>query len=416
LRHSVIRRSAAVLIAFVAYQAINFTLLWAANHLLGPGGFGLFYTAFLIINILLSPILAVILVWTRRLTDVGAKLGREQVVAMTFRALAVCTRALPPVALTAALLALGCWWLGFEAWSVALLIPLTVLAFVIFEILSASFQSMLLFGWQISAWMAGGIARLVLAISAMWFVPKVWTGLAGILAGAVIASAAFIPWFLRASRETPLDASVATFDLASEWPMVVGYSVFVLLTNVDILVGYLLLPRSDLDAYAASAFLPKAITMMTFAVTQVLLPVIVDQKADGLSYRQSILKGIAMTLALGGAGTAFLWAVVPWVQITPLAVHGLDFGVMMTLAAAAVALGAIRVLVIVEIALQRYVIGIAQIAAIAVFALLCMFSSMSALHLAELYAAVCGAFMLIVAAALIAQRQILSGLFQTHAQ
>ena len=48
---------------------------------------------------------------------------------------------------------------------------------------------------------------------------------------------------------------------------------------------------------------------------------------------------------------------------------------MMTLAAAATVLGAVRVLVIVEIALQRYAIGFAQIGAIIAFALLCVIST-----------------------------------------
>ena len=122
--------------------------------------------------------------------------------------------------------------------------------------------------------------------------------------------------FVAASRAAPARLSIAAFEFAKEWPMVFGYSIFVLLANADILVGYFLLPRGALDVYAASALLPKAITMMTFAVTQVLLPVIVDQKADGLSYRQSVVKAIAMTLVLGAVGAAFLWLAVPWVQGT----------------------------------------------------------------------------------------------------
>jgi hypothetical protein len=403
-----------VLIAFVAYQAINYALLWAANHLLDSGGFGLFYTALLIINVLLSPIVAVMLVLTRRLTDAGARQGRAQVVAMTWRALAGCLRALPVVILAAILLAVAAWGLGFEAWSIALLIPLTVLAFVVIEILSASFQSMLLFGWQIAVWIGGGVAKFGFAIAALWFMPRVWTGLAGVLVGAVVASAAFIPWFARASRATPAQSVAPTLDLVDEWPMVVGYSVFVLLTNIDIVVGYCLLPRGELDIYAASALLPKAITMMTFAVTQVMLPVIVDQKADGLSYRRSIVKGIAMTFVLGSAGTAVLWIAAPWLQATPLAIHGLDFRLMMTLTVAAVALGAIRVLVVVEIALQRYAIGLAQGGAIAVFALACMLSGASALRIAELYAAVSWGFMMIVAIALITLRPVLSASFHSQ--
>ena len=61
LRHSIVRRSAAVMIAFVAGHAINYALMWTANHLLDTGGFGLFYTAVLIVNVLFSPMMAVLL-------------------------------------------------------------------------------------------------------------------------------------------------------------------------------------------------------------------------------------------------------------------------------------------------------------------------------------------------------------------
>ena len=149
--------------------------------------------------------------------------------------------------------------------------------------------------------------------------------------------------------------------------MIVGYSVFVLLNNIDILAAYWLLPRAELDTYAASALLPKAVTTMTIAVAQVMLPVIVDQKADGVSYRQSIVKAIAMTIDLGAAAAAVLWMAVPWVQSTPLAIRNLDFPMMMTLAIAAMALGAIRVFVVVEVALRRYAAGHRPDGAITVF-------------------------------------------------
>ena len=355
------------MIAFVAGHAINYALMWTANHLLDTGGFGLFYTAVLIVNVLFSPMMAVLLVLTRRLADAGATQGRDQVVAMTWLALGTCLRALPVVVLVAALLAIAAGWLGYEAW-LAFLIPLTVLALVATEILRTSFQGMLLFGWQSAIWVVSNAAQFVCAVGAMWLVPRVWPGIAGILAGAIVAFVVFIPWFVRASRAASPRSIAPGLDLVNEWPMIIGYSLFILLNNVDILVGYWLLPRSELDIYAASSLLPKAVTTATFAVAQVMLPVIVDQKADGLSYRQSIVKAIAMTAGLGaGAAAVILWVAVPWVQSTPLAIRNLDFPIMMMLAIAAMALGAIRVFVVVELALRRYALGIAQCGGVIVF-------------------------------------------------
>ena len=249
LRHSIVRRSAGVMGALAVCHALNYALMWEANHLLDSGRFGLFYTSILIINIVLSPMLAVMLVLTRRLGDAGARGGRPQVIAITWYLLGSCLRALPLVAVAAALLAGGAWEYGFEAW-VAFLIPLTVLALLVTEILSAAFQAMLLFAWQNTLWIAGSALKLVLATTALWLVPRVWTGIAGILAAAAVVSAAFIPWFARAARTVRSTAArprPAALDLAAEWPMIVGYSVFVLLNNIDILAAYWLLPRADLD-------------------------------------------------------------------------------------------------------------------------------------------------------------------------
>ncbi len=418
LRHSIIRRSAAVTTAFAVGHGFNYALMWGANHLLDSGGFGLFYTSLLIVNVLLSPIMAVMLVLVRRLAVAGARQGRAEVAAMTWRLLGDCLRALPVIAVLALLLAAAAGQLGFEAWPIALLIPLTVLALVVTEILRASFQGMLLFGWQNALWIVSTGAQFAFATAALWFLPRVWTGIAGVLAGAVVASAAFIPWFGRAKRAAaaPPSNSATVLDLSKEWPMLIGYSLFILLNNVDILVAYWLLPRAELDAYAASSLLPKAITTMTFAVAQVMLPVIVDQKADGISFRRSIVKAVAMTVGIGVAAAAILWIAVPWLQGTPLAIRRLDIPTMMTLAFGAVALGAVRVLVVIDIALQRHAVAFAQGAAIIVFTLVCLFARVAMPGIAEIYALVTCSFTILIAVALLAPRPVFAGLFQSHAR
>jgi hypothetical protein len=406
-----------VTIAFVAGHSLNYALMLAANHLLDSGGFGLFYTALLIINVVLSPIIAVMLVLSRQFADTGARHGRPHVVVMTCRILRGSVRALPAVAAVSVLLASVAAWFGYEAWPIALLIPLTVLAVVVTEILRTSFQGMLLFGWQNAVWIVTIAAQFAFATGAMWLLPRVWVGLAGVLAGAAFASAVFIPWFIRASRASAPETVIAiAFDFRRELPILVSYSLFILLNNIDILVGYWLLPRAALDAYAASSLLPKAITTATFAVAQVVLPVVVEQITDGISCRQSVIKAVTMVTGLGGAATAVLWIAVPWLQATPFGIHGLDFTTMMTLAIAAVALGAIRVLVVVEIALRRYAVGLAQAGAIAVFAVWSILTAAPALRIAELYAVVSCGFMLIVACVLIASRPVLSGVFQSPAR
>jgi hypothetical protein len=83
------------------------------------------------------------------------------------------------------------------------------------------------------------------------------------------------------------------------------------------------------------------------------------------------------------------------------------------LAVAAVALGAIRVFVVVEIAIRRYAVGLAQGGAIVVFAALCVLWGGSAVGIAQLYVAISCAFVPISALILLGSRPRLSGFFQS---
>ena len=281
---------------------------------------------------------------------------------------------------------------------------------------------MLLFGWQNAVWVTSNAAQFICAIGALWLMPRVWPGIAGILAGAVITFLLFIPWFLRVRRAKPTHSiPELTIHLSQDLPMIIGYSLFILLNNVDILIGYWLLPRTALDVYAASSLLPKAITTATFAVAQVVLPVIVEQRADGVSSRQAAVKAFAMVIGLGAAAAAALWMIVPWLQTTPFAIHGLNFPIMMTLALAAVALSAIRVLIVVEIAVRRYAVGLAQACAILLYAAWCLLSDPAPLRIAQLYAVVGYGFLAAVmlvwlTSARLTTRLLLSRLFQSAAQ
>lgn len=68
---------------------------------------------------------------------------------------------------------------------------------------------------------------------------------------------------------------------------------------------------------------------------------------------------------------------------------------MSILAIGAVTLSTLRVLVVVELATQRYAIGLAQGGAIVLFVLVCALSNATPLKIAELYVLVGGGFLLI---------------------
>ena len=400
MRHSIIRRSGGVTIAFLVGHAFNYALFWGADRILDSGRFGLFYTAVLTTNIVMSPMMAVTLVMARRFAEVGAIAGRDRVVAMTWHMLGLCMRAAPFVIAAGALLGAATPWLGIEAWPVVLLIPITVLAIVVAEIMRTSLQSMLLFARASALWIANTGSQFAFSLGALFLFTKVWTGIAGILVGSALAAAAFLPWFARAARQrATLSSESISLQVKQETPMIISYSLFILLNNVDMLVGYWLLSRAELDAYAASALLPKAIITATFAVAQVVLPVVTDQRVGGRSFRLSVVKGVAIATGMAAAAASLLWATIPFIQGTPVAIRGLDFELMSILAVGAVALSTVRMLVVVEVALQRYAVGFAQAGAIALFVILCVKSNAGPLRIAELYLITSAAFLLLISLA-----------------
>src|SRR5262249_11502470 len=152
------------------------------------------------------------------------------------------------------------------------------------------------------------------------------------------------------------------FKLTREARLVASYSLFVLINNIDILFGYALMPRLALSTYAASALLPKAIVLATLPVAQIVLPVIVERRADGQPIPEAGLTALGLVLAAAAGAAAVLWLALPALQATPLAIRGLDTEVTRILAIGAVGLGATRVLVVAEIALGRHAIGLVQAA------------------------------------------------------
>ena len=405
-------------LALLVGHGFNYALILGANRILDSGGFGLFYTAVLAITVAVAPVMAITFVLARRFADVNAQFGQAQVTAMTRRVLVLCARWGVPIAVAVGIaLTLAGPWFDIDAWPLALLIALAVLVLGVAEVLRAAFQGMLLFGWSSALWITSQAAQFALAIGGLLLFTRVWTGVAGILAGGAFACAAFAPWFVPTLRGRASERSVhVPLTLRRELPMIASYSLFILLNNLDILVGYWLLPRAALDVYAASALLPKAIITATFPVAQVVLPVIVDQRLDGISSRLSVLKAVAMVVAMSVPAALVLWAVVPLAQATPFAIRGLDFSIMTMLAAGAVALSALRILVVVEVALRRYAFGLAQAGAVVLFLVLCARADIRAHGIAELYTIVSWGFLVTAIATLFLARTRFSGLIRSQQQ
>jgi O-antigen/teichoic acid export membrane protein len=395
VRYSIIRRSAGVTGPFLLGHAFNYALFWGANRILDTGSFGLFYTTMLSINVLMSPMAAVTVVLARRFAEIGALSGSGQVIALTWRLLGMCLRVTPIVLGAAFAIAVAAKWIGIEAWQIIVLVPMTVLALVVVEILRTSMQGMLQFARASVLWVTTTGLSCAFAFAALLISMKVWSALAGLLAGTLIVAGAFL---LRYPRHDPRRSVAALptveLDLVRAIPMILSYSLFILLNNIDILVGYLVLPRAELDAYAASALLPKAVVTATYAIAQVVLPVIAEQRSAGARFRQSAVKALGLSAVAAIAAVALLWFAVPFAQQTVFAIRKLDVELLKVLAIGSVALSVLRIIVVVEVALHRYAIGFAQAGAIGVFVLFCLTFGAHPLNIAAGYAATVASFLL----------------------
>jgi hypothetical protein len=397
LRYSIIRRSVGVTIAFLVGHGLNYGLVFGANRILEAGKFGLLYTVLLVITVAMSPMVAATFALSRRLAEVSVVLGHAKTEAITSRVLdLIIWKGIPGALLAGIVLAIVGSWVGVDSWAISFLVPATVLTLIATEVLRTAFQSMLLFRRAAALWIMSVGAQCVLAIIGLLLFDAVWSGILGILIGSMAAAIPFAWQFQRAAHSSHARKLILTMGrhLRREFSAIAAYSLFILFNNLDILVGYWLLPRLELDIYAASAFLPKAIVTAGYPIAQVVLPVIIGQKADGVSFRFSVLKAIAMALVVGAIGAAVFWITVPILQTAPVAIRSLDLPIMNELLIAAVGLGATRILVVVEIALGRVLMGLVQIAAVAIFVVACALTVRSSLWIAELYAATSWAYLI----------------------
>ena len=412
LRHSIIRRSAGVTAAYLAGHAFSYALVFGANRILDSGGFGLFYASLLTITVLMSPMTALMFVLGRRIATENATGGQAQAATIAWGLLNLCLKwGAPAAVLLGVILALAGPRIGIEAWQILLLTPVTVLALVTAEFLRMSLQSMLLFKRASMLWIASQITQVALSFLFLLLFQRVWTGILGVAIGAASVSAVFAISFACIARaaSAPIPP-LAIRKLVSDAPIIIAYSLFMLFSNIDILIGYWLLARAELDVYAASALLPKAVVTATFAVAQVVLPVVVEQRIDGHSSRFSVVKAIIVVTGMSVAAALVLWIAIPSLQTTPFAIRGLDFSVMIVLATASIGLSAMRILVVVEGAMQRYAAGLAQSGAVVLFMVLSMNAEAQAHRVAELYTIVVWGFLIMATAIFFPARRVLVGL------
>ena len=90
----------------------------------------------------------------------------------------------------------------------------------------------------------------------------------------VLAFVAFHAWILRTTSGRSDPGSV-TLRLRSLLPAATGYGLMVLVSNLDVLLGYFVLGDTELGIYSASSVFPKAALVVITPLLQMLIPAMV---------------------------------------------------------------------------------------------------------------------------------------------
>ncbi len=308
---SVFRRAFLLLALVVPAFVANFLVLYVCAQWLGAADFGVFYAANAIGNILFSGSLILNLAFTRYLSTLAAAQGPKGLIAGAYKIQSALLRWGSLV--TAALIASGVLAgsrIGVRSAIVVVLVVLDAYTAYLGDIgrvlLQVSRRTIAL-GLYTLVWMA---LRLVLCMVGLWWGGTVWGALAGIVLSSVAMIVALNVFLARQPRSATQSIGHPP-RLTSELPSIVGYGLLVTVSNLDVLVGYFILPSVAFGLYSASAVLPKAILTVVTPLQQMLFPHMVAGSGDDTDNRRFRLRAGIAVVGIAALGTVMAAIVEP---------------------------------------------------------------------------------------------------------
>ena len=309
---SVFRRTFLLLALIVPAFAANFFVLYVCAHWLGAAEFGVFYAANTIGNILFSGSLILNLAFTRYLSSVLAAQGAPGLLAGALKVQR--TVMLWGGAIAATLIASGLVAgnrIGVRSAIVVVLIVLDAYTAYVGDVARVLLQTArrtIALGLYTLVWMT---LRLLLCIVGLLWIGTVWGALSGIvLSSLIVIGVANITLLHRAQVSADRVARLPT--LASELPAILGYALLITVSNLDILVGYFILPSVGFGVYSASSILPKAILTVLMPLQQMLFPHMLVSGTSREAERRFRQKAALVVVGLAVAGGIFTAAVEPF--------------------------------------------------------------------------------------------------------
>lgn len=278
--NSVVRRTVLLLGLMGPAFAVNLVLYYVAAELLAPEPFGLFYVAVTISNVLYSGSFVLNIFFTRHLTLIANTAPAAAVYAARRPIQNVVVRygALAALACILVLYGLG-RQLGVQSWPIIVLMVLDAYSAYVIDVYRAVLQSLrktVYLGGLSLVWM---LLRFLLSVCAMVLLGTAAGALLGIVLASVILIACLALLFpaVDAKSATVLPPLPSARSLVL---IVLGYGSLIAVSNMDVLLAYLLLRDTALGVYSASSVLPKGILVVVTPLLQMLYPMMVwDDKA-----------------------------------------------------------------------------------------------------------------------------------------
>ena len=188
-------------------------------------------------------------------------------------------------------------WIGIQSLWIIILIVLDAYSAYVIDINRAFLQSLrktVPLGGITLVWIA---LRFGLAVAGMALFGTTWAGLLGVVLAAGLIMVAF-PFLFSSAKCAALQHAPTLPSIRELVPVVFGYVSLIVVSNLDVLLTYVLLKDDALGAYSASSVFPKGILVLVTPLLQMLYPMMVGRHAASLNIRRVFQKSVLVIFAL----------------------------------------------------------------------------------------------------------------------
>jgi O-antigen/teichoic acid export membrane protein len=330
----------------------NFAVLYFMTRVLSPAQFGVFYVANTLGNVLFSGSLILNMFFARHLVAIALETGEGA----AFNAVRLIGRnvmiwgGIIGIGLLTAMLILSNRF-GVQPLAVIPLIVLDAYTSYIADTGRAFFQSVrrtAALGVYTLMWM---IFRLIFCLIGVFVFQSAFGALLGIVGSTIAAYVAFRVWgYVKESwRNTPAYLPKLTALL----PSIFGYGMLIAISNLDVLVTYLVISAASVGAYSASSIFPKAMLVVTLPLVQILFPGMMGTVSSDTKSRTFMLKSVIAMIVMTGGGAFCIWLFSGLVCGGKWGVQFCDTRLLSPLLFSVVPLSLLRVLVLFQFARKR---------------------------------------------------------------